>query len=82
MAQLGQFALALTFAATIYAIGVSLVGIRLKNDRLIASGRNAGIGICASLTVAIVSLGYLFLKNDFSIAYIQANSNRDLPLFY
>ena len=82
MAQLGQFALALTFAATIYAIAVSLLGIRLKNDRLIASARNAGIGVSATLSVAIASLGYLFLTNNFAIAYVQANSNRELPLFY
>ena len=82
MAQLGQFALALAFTVAVYAIAASLYGIRIKNDRLIASGRNAGIGVFASLTVAIACLGYLFLVSDFSIGYIQANSNRDLPLFY
>ncbi len=82
MAQLGQFALALAFTVAVYAIAASLYGIRIKNDRIIASGRNAGIGVFVSLSVAILSLGYLFLINDFSIAYIQGNSNRDLPLFY
>ena len=50
MAQLGQFALALAFTVAVYAIAASLYGIRIKNDRLIASGRNAGIGVFASLT--------------------------------
>ena len=82
MDQLGHFALALAFATTLYSIVASLVGVRLSNDRLIGSGRNAGLGVFVSLTTAIFALGYLFLVSDFSIAYVAANSNRDLPLFY
>ncbi len=43
MAQFGHFSLVLAFVLAIYSIGASLLGIRLKNDRLIASGRNAGV---------------------------------------
>jgi cytochrome c-type biogenesis protein CcmF len=82
MAAFGQFALALGFVVTVYSIGASLLGIRLGNDRLIASGRNAGIGAFACLSSATVSLAYLFLTNDFSISYVASNSNRDLPFFY
>ncbi len=82
MAAFGQFALALAFVVTVYSIGASLLGIRLGNDRLIASGRNAGIGAFACISGAIVSLAYLFLANDFSISYVASNSNRDLPFFY
>ena len=52
MAQFGQFSLVLAFALTVYSIAVSLFGIRLKNDRLIASGRNAGIGVFVALSAA------------------------------
>ena len=82
MSQLGQFGLSLAFAATIYSIGASLVGIRIKNDRLIASGRNAGIGAFAALTVAFGTLFYLFMVSDFSVAYVVSTSNRALPFFY
>ena len=82
MAQFGQFSLVLAFVLAIYSIAASLVGIRLKNDRLIASGRNAGIGVFASLSAAIGTLGYLFLISDFSIQYVASYSNRDLPFFY
>ncbi len=82
MAAFGQFALALAFVVTVYSIGASVLGIRLGNDRLIASGRNAGIGAFACISGAIVSLAYLFLTNDFSISYVASNSNRDLPFFY
>src|ERR1700758_2739629 len=81
-AQLGQFALALAWVVTAYSVLASLLGIRLKNDKLIASGRNAALGTFASITTAIVCLGYLFAISDFSIKYIAAHSNRDLPIYF
>ena len=82
MAQLGQFALAIAFIVAIYAIVASLIGIRSRNDKLIASGRNAAICNCIAITTAIFSLGYLFLTNDFSVAYVAAHSSVDLPLHF
>jgi cytochrome c-type biogenesis protein CcmF len=81
-AQIGQFALALAWVVTAYSVLSSLLGIRLKNDKLIASGRNAALGTAASITTAIVCLGYLFAVSDFSIKYIAAHSNRDLPIYF
>src|SRR5438876_3087520 len=81
-AQLGQFALALAWVVTAYSIVASILGIRFKNDRLIASGRNAALGTFACITTAIVCLGYLFAVSDFSIKYIAAHSNRDLPVYF
>jgi cytochrome c-type biogenesis protein CcmF len=82
MAQLGQFALAIAFIVAIYAIVASLVGIRARNDKLIASGRNAAICTCVAVSTALFSLGYLFLTNDFSVAYVAAHSSIDLPLHF
>jgi cytochrome c-type biogenesis protein CcmF len=82
MAQFGQFALAIAFIVAIYAIVASLIGIRARNDKLIASGRNAAVCNCIAISTAIFSLGYLFLTNDFSVAYIAAHSSIDLPLHF
>lgn len=81
-AQIGQFALALAWVITAYSVVASLIGIRLKNDKLIASGRNAALGTFASISIAIICLGYLFAISDFSIKYIAAHSNRDLPIYF
>src|SRR6516165_9073261 len=81
-AQIGQFALALAWVVTAYSVIASLIGIRLKNDNLIASARNAALGTFASITTAIICLGYLFAISDFSIKYIAAHSNRDLPIYF
>jgi len=34
------------------------------------------------VTMAVVSLEYLFFTNNFSMAYVAEHSNRDLPVFY
>jgi cytochrome c-type biogenesis protein CcmF len=82
MAQLGQFALALAFIVTVYAIVASLIGIRARSDKLIASGRNAALCNTLAITTALFSLGYLFLTNDFSVAYVAGHSSSDLPLHF
>src|SRR5439155_9782635 len=81
-AQLGQFALALAWVVTAYSVLASILGIRFKHDKLIASGRNAALGTTACITAAIVCLGYLFAVSDSSIKYIAAHSNRDLPIYF
>ena len=52
-AQLGQFALALAWVTAAYSVVASLLGIRFKYDKLIASGRNAAIGTSVGITMAI-----------------------------
>jgi cytochrome c-type biogenesis protein CcmF len=81
-AQFGQFALALAWVITAYSVIASLLGIRLKHDKLIASGRNAALGATLCITTAIGCLGYLFAVSDFSVKYIAAHSNRDLPIYF
>jgi len=82
MAQVGQFALALAFAVTAYSILASLIGIRLKNDKLIASGKHAALGTFLCISLAIGALAYLFVQSDFSVAYVYGHSNRDLPIYF
>ncbi len=82
MAQIGQFALALAWVVTAYSVVASLIGIRLRNDKLIASGRNAALGAFGCITTSIVCLGYLFAVSDFSVKYVAAHSNRDLPIYF
>src|SRR6185295_14237456 len=82
MAQVGQFALALAFVVSAYSVIASLIGIRIKNDKIIASGKHAAIATFLCVTLSIGALGYLFVTNDFSVAYIAGHSNRDLPVYY
>jgi cytochrome c-type biogenesis protein CcmF len=82
MPQVGQFSLALAFIVALYSIVASLIGIRTQNDKLIASGRNAALANCFAISAAIFTLGYLFLVDDFTVAYVAAHSSIDLPLHF
>src|SRR5438552_1156224 len=81
-AQLGQFALALAWVVTAYSVVASILGIRFKHDKLIASGRNAALGTAVCITTAICCLCYLFAVSYFSIKYIASHSNRYLPIYF
>src|SRR5262245_63506225 len=63
-AQLGQFALALAWVVTAYSVVASILGIRLKHDKMIASGCNAELGTAVCMTKAIIWLGYLLAVSD------------------
>src|SRR2546422_2209191 len=40
------------------------------------------MAVCVLVTLAMGSLVYLFLTDNFSLAYVVGHSNRDLPTFY
>ncbi len=77
----GSFALLLAFICAIYAIGGGIAAIRTRNPFLIKSARNAGMAVCALIALAVASLEYLFLTDNFSMAYVVEHSNRTLPIF-
>jgi len=78
----GSFSLILAFLCAVYAVGMGIAAIRTRNPYLIKSARQAGIAVCLLVTLATASLLYLFLTDDFSMAYVVAHSSRDLPTFY
>ena len=75
----GSFALLLAFLAAVYAFGAGIAGIVTQRPVLTKSARNAGMAVFGLVTLAVVSLEYLFFTNDFSMAYVAAHSNRALP---
>ncbi len=78
----GSFALILAVVCALYAIAAGVAGIRARHPLLIKSARHAGLAVCVLVTLATASLVYLFLTDDFSLAYVAGHSNRDLPGFY
>ncbi len=82
IAELGLFSLilALLFAVLLFAIP-SLGIILCKSDWQKASGHYV-IGQFTFLTLAYASLTFCFLNNDFTVAYVLANSSLSLPFFY
>jgi cytochrome c-type biogenesis protein CcmF len=78
----GSFALLLAFACAVYAVGAGIAAIRTRNPFLLKSARHAGLAVCVLVTLGCASLWYLFLTDNFSVSYVVAHSNRDLPTFY
>jgi cytochrome c-type biogenesis protein CcmF len=78
----GSFALLLAFVCAAYAIVGGIFAIRTRNPLLVKSARNAGMAVCGLIFVAVGSLVYLFLTDNFSVAYVVEHSSRQQPTFF
>ena len=78
----GSFSLILAFACAVYAVSAGIAAIWTRNAYLIKSARHAGIAVTLLVALGTACLVYLFLTDDFSMGYVAAHSNRDLPTIY
>ncbi|HTS38358.1 MAG TPA: cytochrome c-type biogenesis CcmF C-terminal domain-containing protein [Candidatus Solibacter sp.] len=85
MATIGQFALILAFALSIYCFGAGILALLNEgygSERLGETARRAGIVAFGAVALAAVVLVVSAFRDDFTIAYIFHHSNRDLPAPY
>ena len=78
----GSFALILAFVCSVYAIAAGIAGIRTRHALLLKSATQSGLAVCILITIATACLVYLFMADDFSVAYVASHSNRELETFY
>ncbi len=80
--ELGYFSLilALLFAALQFIL--PFIGAFRETPRLLASAKPLALAQAWWVVVAFGCLEWAFISNDFSVAYVAANSNTHLPLFY
>jgi cytochrome c-type biogenesis protein CcmF len=78
----GSFSLLLAFLCGLYAFGAGIAAIRTRKPALTKSARNAGMAVCVLIWLGIGSLAYLFLTNNFSMAYVVEHSSSTEPTFY
>ncbi|HVO59041.1 MAG TPA: heme lyase CcmF/NrfE family subunit [Dongiaceae bacterium] len=78
----GSFALILAFVCAVYAFCGGIAAILTRHPLLVKSTRQAGIAVCGLIFVSTLSLVYLFLTDNFSVAYVAGHSNRDLATFF
>jgi cytochrome c-type biogenesis protein CcmF len=82
IAELGQIALIASLMAALLMGVLPLVGLRTRNDTLMAI---APIGSAVQAGLLVLSFGLLtwaFIVQDFSVAYVAQNSNSQLPIYY
>ena len=78
VATLGASALLTALAASLFAVGASVIGQRLARPPLIEAARRAIVVTAALTTLAIGLVAYALLTDDFSIAHVVAVSSRDM----
>jgi cytochrome c-type biogenesis protein CcmF len=85
MPVIGSFALVLALALAGYSFVFGLIGLFRRDAvgvRVSETARRAGVACFFAVLVASFVLVMAAFNDDFSIAYIQQHSNRDLPLAY
>jgi len=83
MAVIGDFALLLALALSVYSFAAGLLALLSPDDsswaRIGETARRAGVVIFGAVLLAAIALVASAFRDDFSIAYIFHHSNRDLP---
>ena len=80
--EIGHFALVLALIAAALQGCLPLVGAARGDRAWMAFAAPAARLQCLCLVIAFVALSWSFAANDFSVAYVAANSNSLLPLAY
>ena len=82
IAELGNYALALSLAIAVLLAIFPLWGAEKGNAQLMALARPMTYGLFIVLSVSFGALFYLFAVNNFSVQYVVNNSNTTLPIYY
>ena len=80
--ELGHFALILALCFALVQSFLPLAGAALQRPDWLAATATAARVQCALVIIAFSALALCFVANDFSVAYVAANSNSTLPLPY
>ena len=82
IAELGAFCLLLALALSLAQSGLSAVGAGRRSDALRGAGEGAAVGAFIAIAIAFFALMAAFVRSDFSVANVAANSHTDKPLLY
>jgi cytochrome c-type biogenesis protein CcmF len=80
--ELGQFALALALCLALIQATLPLLGAATGRADWMALARPAAAGQFVFVALAFGVLEYGFMTDDFSIEFVAAHSNSELPAFY
>ena len=80
--ELGQFALCLALACALVQASLPLYGAWRGNLLWMRLAHSSASAQCLMVVFAFGLLAWAFIDNDFSVAYVAANSNTALPLGY
>jgi cytochrome c-type biogenesis protein CcmF len=82
MATLGTYLLLAAFVVAAYAAAMSVAGARRRSNGLIDSGVGASYLVAAIMCAASAIIVHAFVVGDYTIKYVQHESDSVQPLFY
>ncbi len=80
--EIGNFSLMLAFCLALVQGIFPIAGSFTGNSRWMSLARPVSFGQLLFVSLAFGCLVYSFIANDFSVAYVEANSNSTLPVYY
>lgn len=80
--EIGSFLLCLALGVSLLLIIYPLWGAARRDVRLMAMARPLAAALFTCVAGAFLILVHAFVVNDFSVAYVAANSNSLLPVWY
>ena len=82
MIEIGHFSVVTALVLSALGMASSVLALKTRNVDWVRVGRVALTLIFMLLLLGMASLVYSFLVRDFSVRYVAATSNAQLPLFY
>ena len=80
--ELGHFSLIIGLAFAVLLASVPLIGVARKDQYLVRYAWPLSYGMFFFILMSVISLGYSFATDDFSVAYVAHHSNSQLPIFF
>ncbi|MCL1144351.1 heme lyase CcmF/NrfE family subunit [Shewanella gaetbuli] len=80
--ELGHFSLLIGLAFAILLSSVPLIGAVKKDAYLVRYAWPLAYGMFFFIFISVITLGYSFAVDDFSVAYVAHHSNSQLPIFF
>ena len=82
IAEIGAFCLLLALALSLAQGGLSALAAGRRSQSLGGAGEGAAVGAFIAIAIAFFALMDAFVRSDFSVANVAANSHTDKPLLY
>ncbi|MDZ4732818.1 MAG: heme lyase CcmF/NrfE family subunit [Nitrospirota bacterium] len=80
--EIGHYALILALCVSVVLGSLPIYGAAVGNSMLMSVAKPAARGQFLLILLAFCCLGYAFAEKDFSVLYVAATSNSQLPLQY
>ncbi|MFQ5579604.1 MAG: heme lyase CcmF/NrfE family subunit [Nitrospiria bacterium] len=80
--EIGHYAVVTALLLSVFGIAAPVIGLRKKSLAWVEVGQRAVILNFILISIGMAALVYSYLTQDYSVKYVYATSNSNLPIFY